>query len=118
MPTWAAAIATSSPIARRWLRLEIPSRRGRSPARTGSAAGTIDVARMKAVQRPVATDGSVQAAISVARVRGADRLRRRLSSIFQRAMPGMSFRRRVPVTSRAWPRIHGSICQSPRAQRC
>ena len=71
-PTWAAARATSAPTARRWLRLEMPCRRGSSPARTGSAGGTITEARTNAVHRPAETDGSVQAATSVASVSGAD----------------------------------------------
>ena len=38
-PTWIDARATSAPTARRWLRFEMPARRGSSPAATGTAAG-------------------------------------------------------------------------------
>jgi len=75
-------------------------------------------ARTNEVHRPAETEGSVQAATSVASVSGADMVRRRLSIIFQRAMPGMELRLRRPVASRARPRIQGRSCQSPRAQRC
>ena len=71
-----------------------------------------------AVHRLAETDGSVQAATSVARASGADIVRRRLSTIFHRAMPGMEPGLRRPVASRARPRIQGRSCQSPRAQRC
>ena len=64
-----------------------PSRQ--QPGSTGSAAGTITVARTNAVHTPAETDGSVQAATSVASASGADSVRRRLSTIFQRAMAGI-----------------------------
>ena len=98
--------------------MEMPCRCGSIPGRTGSAAGTINDARTNAVHRPAGTEGIVQAATSVASVNGADIVRRRLSTIFQRAMPGMDLRLRRPMASRARPRIQGMSCQSPRAQRC
>ena len=54
----------------------------------------------------------------MASVSGADSVRRRLSTIFQRAMPGHGRAGARPLASRARPRIHGRSCQSPRAQRC
>ena len=56
-------------------------------------------------------------ASSVANVAGARRLRRRLSSIFQRPIERD---RAADVASgaRPGPRIQGSSCQSPRTQRC
>ena len=53
---------------------------------------------------------SVQAARSVRTAEGAESVRRRLSSIFQRPRNGTPAARR--------PTIHGRSCQSPRAQRC
>ena len=117
-PMWTAAAVTSAPIARRWLRLEIPARRGGSPPRTGTTSGIMIARRSSAVHRPAETDGSVHAATSVATASGADRVRRRLSSIFQRAIAGIAVRSRRPASSCARPRIHGRSCQSPRAQRC
>ena len=75
-------------------------------------------ARTKAVQVAADTEGSVQAATSMASVSGADRVRRRLSTIFQRAMPGIEPWPRCPRASRSRPMIQGRSCQSPRAQRC
>ena len=77
------------------------SPRGRSRSRSRPAP--------RAASRPRA---------SVASPSGADSVRRRLSIIFQRAIPGIEPRERRPAASRALPRIQGSSCQSPRAQRC
>ena len=41
----------SRPTARRWLRFEIPGRRGNNPASTGKSAGTVMTMRTNAVQR-------------------------------------------------------------------
>ena len=66
--------------------------------------------------RPAAA--AVQPASSARIAAGADSERRRLSNIFQRPIAGTKralLRAPVPV---ARPSIHGSNCQSPRAQRC
>ena len=74
-------------------------------------------AGMKRVQTPAAAPRATHhPATRVATLAGADRLRRRLSAIFQRPMSGVSpwFRAaRGPL-----PKIHGNSCQSPRTQRC
>ena len=76
------------------------------------------VASTNVVQITGEANGSVHPAIKVINAAGADSVRRRLSSIFQRLIGGIGARIRSPLASRAWPRIHGSNCQSPRAQRC
>ena len=59
------------------------------------------VAATNAVHKPVKIDGNVHAATRVATMNGADSVRRRLSIIFHRAMPGMELRSRLPFASRA-----------------
>ena len=71
-----------------------------------------------AVQITGEANGSVHPAIKVRKAAGADSVRRRLSSIFQRLIGEIEARTRPPLVSRACPMIHGSNCQSPRAQRC
>ena len=63
-------------------------------------------------------NGSVQPAIKVRKAAGANSVRRRLSSIFHRPIRGIGARIAIAAASRACPMIHGSNCQSPRAQRC
>ena len=76
------------------------------------------VTRMNVVQITGEANGSVHPAIKVRKAAGADSVRRRLSSIFQRPIKGIEVRIRSPLASFACPMIHGSNCQSPRAQRC
>ncbi len=79
--------------------------------RTGSAIAT----STSWVQIAGELSGSAQAAARVTNAAGADSVRRRLSTIFQRAITG----RRVGIAPGARPAmIHGRSCQSPRAQRC
>ncbi len=61
--------------------------RGNSPISTGSADGMATVTSTKAVHSRATSVPSVQAATRVASVSGDDSVRRRLSIIFQRAMP-------------------------------
>jgi hypothetical protein len=56
--------------------------------------------------------------LEVRKALGADGLRRRLSSIFPRLIGEITVRTRLLPESDAYPKIHGSNCQSPRAQRC
>ena len=105
-----AARARSRPTARTWLRLEIPRPRGMAPVSTGSSVGSPMVATTNAVHIAGPPAGSVQPTASVSSAAGADSVRRRLSSIFQRPMAGIE---RDPEA-----KIHGSSCQSPRAHRC
>src|SRR5216683_7539921 len=88
-PNWDAPSAKSLSTARRWLRLEIPLRRGFSPTRNGSRAGIAIVARMNRVHIQGDTGGSSQLTINVRKAAGAERVRRRLSSIFQRPIVGI-----------------------------
>ena len=85
----------------------MPCRRGNSPAKTGSSAGTTIDARTRPVQTGPDTPGATQATPSVATASGADAVRRRLSIIFQRPITG-SGGRSWPCASRARPTIHGS----------
>ena len=86
--------------------------------RSASTRGMSTQATTNAVHSPADADGIVHAATSVASVSGGDSVRRRLSTIFQRAMPWIELRLRRPVAVVARPRIQGRSCQSPRAQRC
>src|SRR4029077_14236895 len=52
------------------------------------------------------------------KIAGADKLRRKLSSIFQRDMRGRSFRTVRFSVFLTQGNIHPAICQSPRTQRC
>ena len=65
------------------------------------------VATMNALHIAGDVPGRVHATTRVRKAAGADSVRRRLSSIFQRPITGIPLRR-----------IHGSSCQSPRAHRC
>jgi hypothetical protein len=65
------ATKMSRPTARRWLRLEIPDRRGRRLSTTGIKAGTATAPTSRPVQRSAETAGKIQAATA------ADKRRRR-----------------------------------------
>ena len=104
-------------MARRWLRFEIPSRRGTIPARNGRRAGSVIIARTDPLQSAAGIRGKVHPPSKARRVAGADSVRRRLSIIFQRPINGIALRAGWPLESRPRPRIHGRSCQSPRAQR-
>ena len=69
--------------------------------------GSAIAARRNPIHTAGDVAGNVHAAISVSTAAGADNVRRRLSSIFQRPITGIGARK-----------IHGSSCQSPRAHRC
>ncbi len=60
--------------------------------------------------------GSIHPASKARMAMGADSDRRKLSIIFQRPTTGTVVG--WPFGLRARPKIHGSNCQSPRAQRC
>ena len=79
---WEAASAKLRPTARMWVRLEIPDRLGITSANAGRKAGTAIVARTNVVHTSGRRWGSVQPAASVSHAAGADRVRRRLSTIF------------------------------------
>ena len=104
--------------ARRWLRALTPARRGTRAAKIGSSAGTPIANTTKAVQTSAALPGNIHPASSAAILAGADNVRRRLSNIFHRAISGNLRRPRVAPAASPLPKIHGSSCQSPRAQRC
>ena len=93
--------------------------RQRCRRRRGSAAAAAIVSRMKPVQTAAARAAAASSPpAGPARTAGADSVRRRLSSIFQRPIAGIARARRSAPASRPRPKIHGSNCQSPRAQRC
>ena len=75
--------------ARKWLRFEIPRRLGMRLSITGMKAGTATAPRNRPVQSREGTAGRTQAATTIKNVQGAARLRRRLSTIFQRPCAGM-----------------------------
>ncbi len=77
------------PTARKWLRFEIPRRCGISPVKTGKRGGIAMAASTNVVQITGEANGSVHPAIKVKKAAGADSVRRRLSSIFQRLIGGI-----------------------------
>ena len=88
-PTWATARVTSAPTPGGGCAWRCPAGAGSSPARTGRAWGTIEDGQRRT--RSTAPDGRPAGSRrrrGVASVSGADSDRRRLSTIFQRAMPG------------------------------
>ena len=87
--------------------------------------GSASVATMNPVQIHAEAGARVQHAINARKAAGANSVRRRLSIVFQRPIGGIAPRRSViAVAFRSLPepfprpRIQGSNCQSPRAQRC
>src|ERR1700724_2938257 len=75
--------------ARKWLRLEMPPMRGFSPARNGISEGIAITVRMNLVHSHGETPGVSHPASRVRNMHGAERVRRRLSIIFQRLIAGM-----------------------------
>ena len=82
------------------------------------SVGRAMVSTTKTVQTSAAGSGSVQPASSATIAAGGDNVRRRLSNIFQRPIAGRLLRSARSPCPCTRPRIHGSSCQSPRAQRC
>ena len=64
------------------------------------------------------TCGSIQPTTMVKNMAGAESVRRRLSIIFQRLIAGIEIWPRSLWELLPKPKIQGSSCQSPRAQRC
>src|SRR5437667_2853316 len=83
--------------------------RGINPPRADKNVGSAIVARTKAVHTPGEPVVSAQPATSMRKAAGADSVRRRLSSIFQRPINGMA-----ACDLRGM--IHGRSCQSPRSE--
>ena len=77
------------PTPLKWLRFEIPRRCGIKPIKTGKSGGMAMVASTNDVQITGEANGSVQPPTKVKKAAGADSVRRRLSSIFQRLMAGI-----------------------------
>ena len=114
---WASAVRRSAPSASKWLRSVTPARRGTMAPATGMRGGSRIVSRTQPVHTDAAANGNTNPASKANMQAGADNVRRRLSSILQRPIAGMAPRvRSVPATGPR-PKIHGSNCQSPRAQR-
>src|SRR5208283_5784117 len=103
----------SESIARKCDRLEIPRRGGLIPIMNDSNAGSAIVARMNRVHTEGEADGNMQAATSTNNAVGADKERRRLSSIFQRPITGMPCERPLPDAARCRQKIQRRSCQSP-----
>src|SRR5580658_9464838 len=108
----------SDSTSRKWLRLETPLSREFSPTKKGISAGIEIVARTKRVHIQGDTCGTSHPVIMTSSMNGAESVRRRLSSIFQRLIAGIEILRRSSFDRPPRPKIHGSNCQSPRAQRC
>src|SRR5436305_3353834 len=70
--------------ARKWLLLEMPPDRGCSPTTKGMRAGIATISRIKRVHIQTDTCGNSQPTSSVRNMEAATRVRRKLSSIFQR----------------------------------
>jgi len=95
----------------------IPARRGTMAPMTGMKVGSMIVDRTKTVQRTAASNGNVHPASKARTAAGADSVRRRLSIIFQRPIAGMAPPAILVAVVGARPKIHGTSCQSPLAQR-
>ena len=108
---WLTAITASVPNAAKWLRSVTPDRSGTMPNGRGSKRGSASISTTTRVQTVATAGGISQPAKSVVIASGANKDRRKLSIIFQRPTTGM------PPLRRCAPKIHGSNCQSPRAQR-
>jgi hypothetical protein len=94
-------------------------RKRRSVAANGSRPGRAIVSTTNTATTAIAGAlPSPMAMASSSTLAGAISVRRRLSNIFQRPANGTLARPASPEPSRPRPRIHGSSCQSPRAQRC
>ncbi len=87
----------------------------KTPSSAGSTDGAASAISTNADQMRQAAGGSAQPAISASTVTGADSVRRRLSSIFQR--PSSVAAAGLPLLAGGWNSQPRS-CQSPRAQRC
>ena len=114
---WAAASVKVGPTPRRWLRLEMPAALRDELGEHGEEGRQRDAWRARTWStRAGGACGSSQPATRVSKAAGADRVRRRLSSIFQRPTSGIQVGRGRRADA---PRsIQGRSCQSPRAQRC
>ena len=114
---WASARRRSALSALRWLRTVIPVRSGITAATTGIRVGSTMVTSTKKVQIAAASNDKVHPTSKARTAAGAESVRRRLSTIFQRPIAGMAPRFRSSLTTGPRPKIQGSNCQSPRAQR-
>ena len=114
---WVSALRRSVPSAPRWLRGVIPARRGTTAPVIGISEGSNMVSRTQPIHTDAAANGNAKPANKASMPAGADSVRRRLSSIFQRPIAGMPWRVRSAPAVGPRPNIHGSNCQSPRAQR-
>ena len=76
------------------------------------------VARINLVHIHGEITGTSHPTTKVRNMQGAERVRRRLSSIFQRLIAGIFMFLRSSLDKPPRPKIQGSSCQSPRAQRC
>src|SRR5580698_5273628 len=91
--------------------------RGLKPVRKGISEGIASVARMNRVHIQGEIPGTNQLTTSVRNMQGAERVRRKLSSIFQRLIAGIFIFLLSSLGKSPCPKIHGISCQSPRAQR-
>ena len=76
------------------------------------------VSTMNVVHTTAARNGSVHPTSNAATAAGAERVRRRLSTIFHRPITGIRLLEGLRAAASRRPKIQGRSCQSPRAQRC
>src|ERR1700683_3518142 len=95
----------------------MPPKRGLSDARKGMSDGIAIVARTNRVQIQGERGVTSQPTTRVRNVKGAERLRRRLSNIFQRLIAGILIPTLEPFPEPRKLKIQGRSCQSPRTQR-
>ena len=81
------------------------------------SVGSAIVRTTNSVQRSAERSGKVQPASNARTAAGAESVRRRLSSIFQRPTAGRTLDVEPPDRNGPRPKIQGSNCQSPRAHR-
>ena len=100
------------PSALSWLRKVPPPCFRNKLSKRGTNAGAAITVTTKAVHTEAVPSEVPQPANNAIMLDGAVRLRRRLSSIFQRPVTGTEVRFFPPG-----PKIQGKSCQSPRAHR-
>ena len=104
------AQSTFCPVTRKRVVIEMPRRVKEQPLIKANSAGNAKADKTKPIKIHCGAWGVAQVTTSANKLPGAERVRRKLSSIFQRPIMGNPLPRN--------PKIQGNNCQSPRAHRC
>ena len=84
-----SAHSTSSPVVRKWVRSEMPRRRDVNPPVIARITGKANAISTRPIRTACGAFGMAQLATSAKKAAGAERERRKLSSIFQRPTKGI-----------------------------